>query len=399
MWSEKFRNGMDKMEKMLALADCNNFFVSCEVLKNPSLRGKAVCVLSNCDGCVVSRSQEAKDMGISMGMPFFMAKRDFPDAVYLSGDMKTYLEISKRFQNVLRDFTPDVEVCSVDEAFMDVTKLYKLYNVNGYEKLAEFLHKKLMQEVGIPVSVGISTSKILCKVAADKAKKGKFYYFLQKNMIGKEVEEYPVEKLWGVGKNTVSLLKSHGIYTGGDILRRDKEFFSHYMGKRGMELKFGVSGENSLPLVTTEAKPKSIQKTSSFRTPTNEKTFLKNSILEHLHNACRKMRKYELTTSELTIMLRTKDFRIISVSDVIENPTNAEYLLNKKAVELFEQIYSRFNLYRSSGVYLGGLKDDDVQQLSFFENNDRYEKISQIWDKVEAQYGRGIFQVGNLQIG
>lgn len=385
------------MEKMLALADCNNFFVSCEILKNPSLKGKAVCVLSNCDGCVVSRSQEAKNMGIPMGMPYFMAKRDFPEAIYLSGDMKTYLQISKRVQNVLRDFTPDIEVCSIDEAFMDVTKLYKLYNVDGYEELAEFLHKKLLAEVGIPVSIGIATSKILCKVATDKAKKGKFYYFLSPKTIGKEVEDYPVEKIWGVGKNTVSLLKSHGLYTAGDIFRRDKEFFSHYMGKRGMELKFGVLGENSLPLVTKEVKPKSIQKTSSFSTPTNEKNFLKNSILEHLHNACRKMRKYELTTSELTVMLRTKDFRIVSVSDVVENPTNAEYLLNKKAVELFEQIYSRFNLYRSSGVYLGGLKDEDVQQLNFFENNDKYERISQIWDKIESQYGRGIFQVGNLQ--
>lgn len=385
------------MEKVLALADCNNFFVSCEILKNPSLKGKAVCVLSNCDGCVVSRSQEAKKIGITMGMPLFMAKREFPDAIFLSGDLKYYHSISKRVQKILRDFTPDVEVCSIDEAFLDVTNLYKLYNVDGYEELAKFLHKKILDELGIPVSVGISTSKILCKVATDKAKKGDFYYYIPKESIADEVENYPVENIWGVGKNTLPFLKSHGIYTAGDIFKRDKEFFHHYMGKRGLELKLGVCGENSIPLSTKEEKPKSIQKTSSFKTVTNEKAFLKNSILEHLHCACRKMRKYNLSASELTVMLRTKDFRILSVTDVVENPTNAEYLLNKKAIDLFEQIYSRFNLYRSSGVYVGGLKDSEVQQLSIFNDNEKYERISQIWDKIETQYGRGVFQVGNLQ--
>ena len=385
------------MERILALADCNNFFVSCEILKNPSLKNKPVCVLSNCDGCVVSRSNEAKKLGIKMGMPLFMAKQEFPNAIYLSGNVKMYHEISKRVQKVLRNFAPEVEVCSIDEAFIDVTELYKLYDLNGYEELAEFLHKKLLEEVGIPVSVGIANSKILCKVATDKAKAGNFHYYLPRKAIGKEVEEYPVEKIWSVGKNTVSLLKSHGIYTAGDILRRDKEFFQHYMGKRGLELKLGIEGENVSPVSPVEKKPKSIQKTSSFKTITNEKTFLKNSILEHLHNACRKMRKYNLMTSELTVMLRTKDFKIVSVTDVVENPTNAEYLLNKKAIEMFEQIYSKFNLYRSSGVYVGGLKDSEIEQLNLFEDNGKFEKISQIWDKIESRYGQGVFQVGNLK--
>lgn len=384
------------MEKILALADCNNFFVSCETLKKPTLKGKAVCVLSNCDGCVISRSKEAKELGIPMGMPLFMLKKEFPEAIYLSGDMKTYHEISERIQKILKDFAPDVEVCSIDEAFIDVTKLYKLYNLNGYEELAKYLHKKLLNEVGIPVSVGIANSKILCKIATDKAKRGQFYYFIPQNLIGAEVENYPIEKIWSIGKNTVSFLRGHGIYTADDILRKDKEFFSHYMGKRGLELKLGLEGQNVLPIISEGKKPKSIQKTSSFKNFTNEKAFLKISILEHLHNACRKMRKYNLYTTEVTVMLRTKDFRIVSVTDVVENPTSAEYLLNKKAIELFEQIYSKFNLYRSSGVYLGGLKDSEIEQLNLFQDSGKFERISQIWDKVESQYGRGMFQVGCL---
>ncbi len=383
------------MRKILALADCNNFFVSCEILKDPELKGKPVCVLSNCDGCVVSRSNEAKKLGIPMGMPLFMAKKQFPDAIYLSGDMKTYHEISKRVRKVLYDFSPSVEVCSIDEAFLDVTELYKTYGVEGYEELAELLHKKILLQVGVPVSVGISTSKVLCKIATDKAKKNSFFYYLPIERIEDEIKNYKIEDIWGIGRNTSSLLKSHGIYYGEDILKKDKAFFEHYMGKRGLELKFGLQGENTMPICEEEAKPKSIQKTSSFKNVTNNKISLKNSVLEHLHSACRKMRKFGLLTTEITVMLRTKDFRIVSATDVVENPTNAEYILNKKVANLFSSIYSENILYRSSGVYVGGFKDEEARQLLLMNDSEKFERISKIWDKIEEKHGRGVFAVGD----
>ena len=252
------------MRKILALADCNNFFVSCEILKNPSLKGKPVCVLSNCDGCVVSRSNEAKKLGIKMGMPLFMAKKEFPDAIYLSSDLSFYHKISMRVMKILQDFSPSIEVCSIDEAFLDVSDLCKIYGVKNYLELAKFLHEKILNELGIPVSIGISTSKILCKIAVFKAKKQDFYYFLAFENIKEEISNICVEDIWSIGKNTASLLKSYGLYTAGDILKRDKEFFSHYMGKRGLELKFGLEGQNVLPINDKDEKPKSIQKTSSF---------------------------------------------------------------------------------------------------------------------------------------
>ena len=379
------------MRKILALADCNNFFVSCEILKTPSLKGKAVCVLSNCDGCVVSRSNEAKKIGIKMGMPLFMAKKEFPDAIYLSSDLSFYHKISMRVMKILKDFSPSIEICSIDEAFLDVTDLCKIYNVENYEKLAKFLHEKILNELGIPVSIGISTSKILCKIAVSKAKKRNCYYFLPFENISEEIFNIRVEDIWSIGKNTASLLKAHGLYTAGDILKRDKEFFSHYMGKRGLELKFGLEGQNVLPINDKDEKPKSIQKTSSFINFTNDKDYLKNSILEHLHNACKKMRKYNLVANEITVMLRSKDFRVITLSDVI-SPTNAEYILNKKVIELFEKIYSNNVLYRSTGVYLSGLKDSEVKQLQLLNCSEKYDKISKIWDSIEEKHGKGIFQ-------
>lgn len=385
------------MKKITALADCNNFFVSCEILKNPTLKGKPVCVLSNCDGCVVSRSNEAKKLGVQMGMPLFMLKKEYPDVIYLSGDLKYYHGISKRVRKVLMDFAPHVEPCSIDEAFLDVTGLDKFYGVNGYEELAEKLHKLLLEQTGVPVSVGIAESKILCKIATDKAKHDKFYYFISHEKIREEINDFKVEKIWGVGKNTASLLRSKGIYTAGDILDKEKEFFEHFMGKRGLELKFGLEGEDTMPVCDKETKPKSIQKTSSFMQCTNDKEFLKSSILEHLHNACRKMRAYGLLSTEITVMLRMKDFKIVSATDVVENPTNAEYLLNQKATELFKQIYSANIMYRSSGVYVGGFKDEDAKQLQLFNSTEKFEKISKIWDKIEEKHGRGVFTVGDCR--
>lgn len=382
------------MKKVIALADCNNFFVACETIKDPSLKDKPVCVLSNCDGCVVSRSKKAKEIGVPMGIPLFKLKNEFPKVIYLSSDMKFYHQMSKRVKSILADFSPEIENCSIDEAFLDVTGLEKIYGVKDYNELAEFLSKKLFDETGIPVSVGIANSKILCKIATDKAKSGNFHYYIPYEKIEEEISDYKVEKIWGIGKNTTSLLKGHGIYTAGDILKRDREFFVHHMGKRGIEIKDGLSGDNTLPVISKEQIPKSIQKTESFRKPTNDKEFLKKTLLEHLHNTCRKMRKYNLLTKEITVMLRTKDFRILSITDNVEIATNSEYLLNKKVIALFNQIYSENILYRSSGIYAGGFEDEQTKQLSLLNNTDKIDKISHIWDKIESRHGRGVFSVG-----
>ncbi len=385
------------MKRITALADCNNFFVSCELLRNPSLKGRPVCVLSNCDGCIISRSNEAKQIGIKMGMPLFVAKKEFPDAVYLSGNLQYYHEISKKIQKALREFSPKIEVYSIDEAFLDVTNLYKTYGIKGYSELGEMLHQFLYKNTGIPVSVGIANSKILCKIAADKAKCGQNHYYISFENIEEEISDYKIEDIWGIGRNTLALLRSRGIYTAGDILKMDKEFFQHYMGKRGLELKFGLAGEDVLPVNSKESKPKSIQKTSSFEKFTNSKEFLKKEILLHLHNACRKMRKYGLLTTQITVMLRTKDFKILYASEIVENATGSELLLNKKVINLFEQIYTRDNLYRSTGVYASGLKDEEARQLSLFENTAKFEKIARLWDKIESRYGRGVFSIGDCR--
>ena len=153
----------------IVLIDCNNFFVSCEELYDPSLKGKPVCVLGNNDGCVVARSNPAKDLGIAMGMPYFIAKKKFPNAIYLSGSLPKYRSISKKIMQKLFDFTPNVEVYSIDEAFLDITGCEKVHKTSYFE-IAKKIRKTIKDEIGIDVSAGLSSTKTLAKLASEIAK-------------------------------------------------------------------------------------------------------------------------------------------------------------------------------------------------------------------------------------
>ncbi len=207
-------------QKIIALVDGNNFFASCEVLMNPSLKGKPVCVLSNNDGCVIARSNEAKKLGITMGIPYFMAKRDFPQAIYLSADFALYHNLSQRMFSFLKNYSDKIDIYSIDEAFMDITGLDKLLNLSFVE-IADKIKNDIEKNLGISVSVGISTSKVLAKTAAYKAKKLSGIYFISKEMIASELKDLPVEEIWGIGRNISRSLKACGIFYAVQILQKD----------------------------------------------------------------------------------------------------------------------------------------------------------------------------------
>ena len=161
--------GLMTEQKYIALIDCDSFFVSCERKLNPKLNAKPVCVVSGSRGCVIARSIEAKEMGIPMGQPLFMAEKEFPKAIYINANHYNYAQISDQVMSILKQFSPMVEVYSIDEAFVDLTGLSKLYKKNYYD-LAKHIRDLIAQEVGIPVSVGVSRTKTLAKLASDKSK-------------------------------------------------------------------------------------------------------------------------------------------------------------------------------------------------------------------------------------
>lgn len=385
--------------RKIILVDGNNFFVSCEQMMNPMLKNRPVCVLSNNDGCVIARSNEAKKMGITMGMPFFMAKKNFPKAVYLSANFTLYHEISDRMMRLLQKYSDKIDIYSIDEAFLDVTGIEKVFNLT-YRELILLIKSDIESHIGVNVSVGLASSKILAKLANHKAKQGIGIYIIEDSLIRNELENIPVEEIWGVGRNIARTLRRYGIFYADEILLKDDDFYKYTLGKKGLELKYELSGKSVIPVTGIAEKPKSIQKTRAFPEFSKDRAYIKTEISMHLHNVCKKLRAYNLETTNISVMLRTKDFRISYKEEKLDIPTNSEMQLAGKVYSLFESIYKDGIIYRSSGVLAFALRDTQKKQLTLFEkeNESKLKKTAHIIDKLENKYGQGIIAVGQTGI-
>ena len=383
--------------KVIALVDCDSFFVSCEQKVNPELKGKPVCVLSNKDGCVISRSKEAKKMGVRMGQPYFLAKDEFPDAIYVSCHHDLYGEISEEVMAVLREFSPNVQVYSVDEAFIELTGLKRLYKKN-YLELAQFIREQIKERVDIPVSIGVSSTKTLAKLASDKAKKTDTgVYMIANKKIMPELKNTKIEEIWGIGKNLTVLFKKAGILSAADLVAKDDVWLDKKVGIRALEMKHELLGEVVSPVVNEEKLPKSIQKTSAFGIFTSDLDFIKNQLNYHIHSACRKLRKIDCKAQTIGVMLRTKDFRVIYDKKSLSVPTSFEMEISDIAFTLLEKIYSPSVIYRSTGIILDNLCSNSEEQLFLFADdaiNSKKEKLSKCFDKLEAKFGKDIVQIG-----
>lgn len=383
------------MDKVYALVDCDSFFVSCEQAVSPELKGKPVCVTGGVNGCVVSRSKEAKKEGVPMGYPTFMARKEFPNVIYVDGNHQRYKEFSNKVMNILRDFSPCVEVCSIDEAYVDFTGLCKLYKKNYYE-LAVYLRQKILEKVDIPVSIGVSKSKTLAKFASDYAKNQGGVYLIGQSKLKKILPKTKVEDICGVGRRMKTALNKEGILTCSEFVSKPDEWLKKKYSITYQELKHELLGECIYKISPEHKVPKSIQETSSFAPSTNEKDFLKNEINKHIKDACRKLRKHNLKTSNIGVMLKTKDFVVYSDSKNTEQALSLEIDISKIAFEVFEKIYNSNLLYRSTGVFFSNLSNADIIQGNLFdvENSEKSDKLSASIDKIEAKFGKGSIKTG-----
>ena len=386
-------------QKTIIHVDGNNFFAGCEIMMNPALKGRAVCVLSNNDGCVVARSYEAKKMGIPMGIPYFMAKNQFKNVVYLSADFSLYNEISSRMMQLLYRYSDKVDIYSIDEAFLDVTGFEKIFGLSA-KKFVEKIKFDIEEEIGLSVSVGMAPTKMLAKLATHKAKAKAGTYVIDKKFIPYELQNIKTEEIWGIGKNTARSLRKFGIFYAHEIILKDDDFYKINFGKRGMELKYELSGISVIPLTGVVEKPKSIQRTRAFPEFSSDIEYIKTEIMLHLHNVCKKLRESNLMTNSVAVMLRTKDFRVFYADEKLEDMTNSEILLTEKIFNLFEKIFQKGIVYRSSGVLAFSLKETDKAQLSLFrdEKREKCEKLSSLIDKVENKFGKGSLMAGDIGI-
>lgn len=384
-------------QKYIALIDCDSFFVSCERKLNPELNGKAVCVTSGERGCIIARSKEAKEMGIPMGHPLFMAKRDFPKCIYISANHANYSEISHQVMSVLKEISPTVEVYSIDEAFVDLTGLSKLYKMNYYD-LAKYIKEQVWEKVEIPVSIGVSRTKALAKLASDKAKNTESHICIAGKLgIPRLLSETSIDEIWGIGRKLAPKLRGHGIKTALDYVRKNDIWLKSRFGKTGLELKYELMGNLINKVSTQKTLPKSISDSRAFSDFSNDLNYIKNELMTHIHAACRKLRKVGCKCGTIGVMLRTKDFRVFYDKTNLEYPVNFEFEVAEKAYPLLESMFNKKIIYRSVGIVLENFCLFSEEQLGLFDKNNRREKnekLAQSIDRLETRFGRNIIKTG-----
>ena len=384
-------------QKYIALIDCDSFFVSCERKLNPELKGVPVAVVSGERGCVISRSKEAKMLGLPMGLPLFQAVQRVPECIYISANHYAYTKISKQVMNILKDFSPNVEVYSIDEAFVDFTGLTKLYKKN-YFKLARELQKRIADEVDIPVPIGISRSKTLAKLASDKAKNTSARIaVIGKCGIHHLLEFTEIQEVWGIGRKLGVRLRGLGVRTALDFINKDDKWVKSKFGKNGLTSKAELSGIMVSPISNEVELPKSISDTKSFLEFSSDLQFLKNELSIHIHESCARLRKIDCKCATIGVLLKTKDFRTLYSKVQLDIPTDFEFEISRAAFPLLTEMFISREVYRSVGIVLEDFREKAEEQLTLFSNNEKKEqneKLGQSLDKLEKKFGRNIVRTG-----
>ena len=386
----------------IGLIDINNFYVSCERVFNPKLEHKPVVVLSNNDGCAVSRSNEAKALGVKMGAPWFQIKQQFKGSapLALSSNYALYADMSNRVMNIIPRFTPDYEIYSIDEVFCDFSG-FRRKDLIQYGKE---IRATILRWTGLPVCVGVGSTKTLAKLANDYAKKRpRFsgvcnFNAIAPHILDKLLAELPVEETWGVGPKLSAKLKQLGIYTVLDLknahTRTMRDKFSVVMAKTIAEL----NGIPCFRLSEIQPPKQSAASTRSFGVPVTTIESLIESITLYTSRAAEKVRAQKRNANTITVFIQTSPFAKQPYygncqTIALPMPTNDTRLLVDAALWLLKRMYRPGYAYQKAGVILNDLvADGGVQRDLFCDTVDakflKQIKLMQALDSINERYGR-----------
>lgn len=381
-----------------ALIDCNNFYVSCERLFDPKLEGKPVVVLSNNDGCVVSRSNEAKEIGVAMGVPYFKVAylEKQKGLIARSSNYALYGEMSSRVMKLLSGFAPGQEVYSIDECFLSVGGL-----PNAVQTGRE-LKSIVKQYLGLPVCVGIAPTKTLAKLSNNIAKStarfnGVFdYTALSEEKQAQVLKAMAVSKVWGIGRNLTEKLQGRGIYTAYDLRQADADqvgkLFSVVVKRTILELR----GEACIGLEHVGEARKQILSSRSFGRNVFELSELEEAVAQYATRACEKLRRDCSVASEVQVSVRTSAYSDASFADskviVLPYATDDTMVLVKTAIEALRQVYQKGYSYQKASVSFGKVQPKEGRQISLFAPSgaeEKSEKMMKALDAANSRWGRG----------
>ena len=389
---------------MFALADCNNFFASCERVFRPDLQGKPVIVLSNNDGCAVARSNEAKALGIKMGDPLFKIKdivNKHKVAVF-SGNMALYGDMSQRVRWVLEDFAPSIEVYSIDEAFLDLRGMQNI----DFDKYAKTISKTCYKMTSIPVSVGIAPTKTLAKIASKLCKQyprlqGGCYMHRPED-IEKVLRKYPIEDVWGIGRKTMYKLKLMGINTAYDYTTLSESRVRSLFNITGLRTWKELQGIPCIEFEDGFEAKQSICVSRSFSSEIYDVKELQEQIANFSASMAEKLRKQCSVVSEIVVFAYTNRFKenepqthgsaLISFI----TPTADVRTIVSKTVAATKALFKEGYGYKKAGVVASKITSEKSIMHSLFEDTEtteREHKITSVLDSINKTFGKGTIKL------
>jgi DNA polymerase V len=380
---------------MFALVDCNNFYCSCERVFRPELNGKPVVVLSNNDGNVIARSNEAKALGITMGAPAFELEEVFEQhqVHVFSSNYELYGDMSARVMEALAELVPEVEVYSIDEAFLDLSIIPE-EELEGY---CRELKATIRQWTGIPVSIGVGTTKTLAKIANKVAKKGDGVFVLDNYFkLHQTLEATPVEDIWGIGRQSSKLLKDHYLSTALKLRHANMRWIRSQMGVVGQRIVLELRGYSCLPLELVAPAKKAICTSRSFGEMVTDLAALQEATANFIVRCAEKLRRQGSCAKVLTVFIHTNSFRknkpqyhpsrTVSLPVATSHPNE----LLKYALALVEDMYEPGYAYKKVGIMLSGFVPDVQVQQHFFDRADRakHQRLTRSIDAINKKMGR-----------
>ena len=386
----------------IALIDGNNFFVSCERLFRPDLADKPVIVLSSNDGCAIARSNEAKELGIKMGQPWFQIRNDpkYREVVPFSSNFALYADMSNRFMNVLSTFSPVHEVYSIDECFLDLT------GFSDIRERAFSIKETVLKYLGLPVCVGIGSTKTLAKLANHVAKKhprspGVFNFnaldeHQQNNVLG----AIEVEEVWGIGSRLSVQLRQHGIQSARDLSQADAKSMRRRFGVTVERVISELRGESCIAIEEVTPPRQQMMMSRTFSQALTTLEDLQNAVAFFAGSLARKLRSQGSASSLLQVFIMTDRFakntaqhspsRCIPFSA----PTSDTILITRMALQALEACYQAGFSYRRAGVCLSEISSADICQMELFPEQSE-DRLASVMDTINDRFGAGALRLSH----
>ena len=394
------------MSKAILQIDGNNFYASCEQMIDPSIKGKGLVILSNNDGCIISRNSEARKMGIPMGQPYFKLKNKLTklNINVRSSNYELYGDISNRLMQLLRKNCEELEIYSIDEAFgtIERTKEKCLY------QWGKDLRALVYQNIGIPISIGIGETKVLSKISNNLAKSipnnsGIFDIGIIQNK-DHYLTQIKVDKVWGIGKRMTIWLMNKGITNARELRDMSSKQIKEKYGVVGLRIQNELQGKVCIPIKESSSDRKEICVSRSFSYPIDSLEELNQSIINYVLIASYKLRKYNQLSSSITVFTNTnihsEDYYKSKATGKIDIPTSDSRIMIKTSLELTKKIFKPYYKLIKAGVILHNLQSNKYKQKILFNQQVNkqdlcQEKLNHVIDKINNNNGRNTINWGS----